>query len=346
MNILEFIFLIFEFAPIILVFAIILGMMYSARKTNIQKSKSDIFGFIFVILYAIVFIGTIVAGSLGYKNLSLIGFAIILFSIIGLLLFGALSNSSTKPKTNATLITTGRIINYQKHSTKRNADGNKIDYYTITFNYNTAGTTKECTTLKEYTLAQIQYLQSLQEAIVIKVCNKYCEIQTKVNHIRNERLRSTAPHPAKVLKAQSLYSIDLIATIFCVLPIIIGAIVMAVTLWESNTIISIIIIAVAVIPNLIPIINAYRAYSIKMSINKKGTHATTRDYTITQLSNRRYIVEYSYQDNYGNTRYDKERLDADIYFAIKSINGPLPIIVYDKDSIVDVNLINDLKNNR
>ena len=48
MNILECMFFIFEFAPIILVFAIILGMMYSARKTNIQKSKSDIFGLGFI----------------------------------------------------------------------------------------------------------------------------------------------------------------------------------------------------------------------------------------------------------------------------------------------------------
>lgn len=338
--------LLISFGPPIFVFGFIFSIMYKTRKTNIRKSKSDIFGFIFLIFFALVFIGTIAAPAIDPK-LSIVGFGILLFSILGLLFFGAVSSASTKNKEPDTITTNARLIDYTRTKSKKNADGYMVDYYTLRFVYNFGGgESKECVTLVEYTLSQIKYLQSLGADVKIEVCNKYCDLITRVNHIKDDSLRTTAPHPNKNLKTKSLYSVDLIAAIVCVLPITLGALGMAILAWQSSKFVSILIVVIAVIPTAMPIITTFKNFSTKMKIDKSGSHTTTRDFTITQLSNRRYTVEYTYLDNFGNTKFDKESIDADLYFAIQSLNGPLPIIVYEKDSIIDVNLINELRKTR
>lgn len=344
MNIIEIIIVILCISPILFIFGFILALMAHTNKTNIRKSKSDIWGYVFVVLYAIVFIGSILVS--GYnKTWSLIGFGIILFSLLGLLLFAAIASASNKTIGPEVIRTTGRVIGQTIKKPKHNADGYLIEQFTIRFTYTHNNETKECETLETFSPSQIKYLQSLNSEVKLDVCNSYCRVISRVNHIK-EDLRTTAPHPNKKLTTKSFYNVDFLAAIFGTAPILGGTIFMAYSAWETARPFSILVIIMGVAPVALAVLSTYNGYKGKMKIDKKGTHTTTRDYTITQLSNTRYIVEYSYLDNYGNTRYDKERLDADIYFAIKSINGPLPIIVYNNDSIVDINLINELKNNR
>lgn len=341
MNILPIIYTVVSFAPVIFVFGFIIAMMYNANKHNIRKSKKDIFGYLFVILYAIVFIGTIVVAPFN-KQLSLVGFGIILFSILGLLFFGAVSSS--KDKGPDSIIVNGRLISYDRKSSKRNVDGYMIDYYTLRFLYNFGGgESKECVTLEEYSMSQIQYLQSLGNDVKLEVYKDNCRLLTGVRHIKDEALRTTAPHPDKTLTTKSMYNVELLATIACCLPNVIVLIFLVHFLWDISKVMTIIVGGLTLITTLTPVVNAFKYYRSRMKIDREGVRSTTTDYTITQLSNSRYTIEYTFITSTGERKPDKERIDADIYFAIKKLNGPLPIIVYENDSIVDVNLINNLK---
>ena len=136
-------------------------------------------------LYAAVFIGTVVSSTLGYKTYSLIGFAILLISIITLIFIAALTsaNPSKKPKI---LECNGRLQDYKFKCRKKNSNGYMVDYYTIRFLYYVDGETKECETLETYHLEQIKYLSSLENNVPLNVCKNYCEIRVNIADISDD----------------------------------------------------------------------------------------------------------------------------------------------------------------
>lgn len=341
-------------APILFVFTLITLFIVHNTKT---MQDVPLYGKIISWVFYIIFVAAFLLGWFApNKKLQIIAFicGVADFALF-LLIFGvSQAIKKSRYKNCVKFTTTGTIVSAtMTRSIDKQTTGTEPfikTYYNLKIKYlDKDGQTKFATSIKDYTLSEIAYLNSFPY-LNLTVGIGYCEIdadtsiapptynQKDLDGIDIHNLNEVGSTNKKGINF-NIYIIGKCACLVFVAPIILLMILIAINNITTNLPISLGCLAVAIVCSF-TIIKIWRYCTVSNNILKKGEECYAISFKpagITTSNSTYYNVNYEYEIN-GKTKVKTERVLPQIYEKVKHIDK-LPIKIYKNKATIDIDRI-------